>query len=130
LNLADGAIEISDYDPPTPDSETRRVWSDGSENLWIAQWNAGQVARFDPVNESLDVFSLERPDAAVRQLAGRPGELWGVESGTDHLVVFGTKSARVPDMFLLRLENPERQSGANDPVWSVHNFADFEIDAG
>ena len=98
LNLADGAIEISDYDPPTPDSGTRRVWSDGSENLWIAQWNAGQVARFDPVIESIDVFSLERPDAAVRQLAGRPGEPWGVESGTDHLVVVRAQCARVPDM--------------------------------
>ena len=29
----------------------------------------------------------DNPDAAVRQLNGRAGEVWGAESGTDRLVV-------------------------------------------
>jgi virginiamycin B lyase len=33
------------------------------------------------------VFGLPSPDAAVRQQLGRPGEVWGAESGADKLVV-------------------------------------------
>ena len=29
----------------------------------------------------------DREDAAVRQILGRPGEVWGAESGADRLVV-------------------------------------------
>jgi virginiamycin B lyase len=32
-------------------------------------------------------FPSDKPDAAVRQLNGRAGEVWGAESGTDRLVV-------------------------------------------
>jgi virginiamycin B lyase len=133
LTYADGAIEIAEYDPPTAGAGLRRVWSDATGVLWISEWNAGQVARFDPdgetwqewrlpgdgpqayavyVDERDDVWlsdfganSLVRfdpdtetfasvvlpdPDAAVRQILGRPGEIWGAESGVDKLVVVRT----------------------------------------
>jgi virginiamycin B lyase len=127
---AGGRIEIAVFDPPTADAGTRRVWSDSGGALWISEWNAGQVARFDPagddwkewklpgdgsrayavyVDERDDVWlsdfsanslvrfdpdtesfaSVPLPDsgAAVRQILGRPGEIWGAESGADKLVV-------------------------------------------
>ncbi len=34
-------------DPPTPGQGARRVWSDALGRLWISEWNAGQVARYD-----------------------------------------------------------------------------------
>jgi len=43
--------------------------------------------RFDPPTESFESFPLPDPGAAVRQLLGRPGELWGAESALDRLVV-------------------------------------------
>jgi virginiamycin B lyase len=46
--------------------------------------------RFDPTHESFKVFSLPSPGANVRQILGRPGEVWGAESGTDKLVVIRT----------------------------------------
>ncbi len=124
------AIAIDVIDPPTPDAGTRRVWSDSAGVLWVSEWNAGQVGRFDPatggwrewrlpgeapqayavyVDERDDVWlsdfganalvrfdpdtetfatlPLPDPDAAVRQILGRPGEVWGAESGADKLVV-------------------------------------------
>jgi virginiamycin B lyase len=34
---------------------------------------------------------LPSPDAAVRQILGRRGEVWGAESGVDKLVVVLTR---------------------------------------
>jgi virginiamycin B lyase len=33
------------------------------------------------------MYPLPSPNANVRQLLGRPGEVWGAESGADKLVV-------------------------------------------
>ena len=41
----------------------------------------------DPATETFDSFAVPTPEAAVRQLLGREGELWGAESGTDKIVV-------------------------------------------
>lgn len=113
---------------------TRRVWSDSQGRLWVTEWNAGQLARydpasgdwrewhlpgdhpqpyavyvdesdqvwmsdfganallhFDPVGEVFMVISLPSTPANVRQLLGRPGEVWGAESGVDQLVVVITQ---------------------------------------
>ena len=44
------------------------------------------TATFDGQNYE----QLPDPSAAVRQLLGRPGEVWGAESGADKLVVVRT----------------------------------------
>jgi virginiamycin B lyase len=118
---------------PTPGQGARRVWPDSQGRVWVSEWNAGQVAvydpatgewrewrlpganprayavyvdeqdmvwlsdfganalvRFDPIEETFEVFSLPSPGANVRQILGRPGEVWGAESGTDKLVVIRT----------------------------------------
>jgi virginiamycin B lyase len=117
-------------EPPTPGQGARRVWSDSAGKIWVSEWNAGQVAvydpadgswrewklpgnrpqayavyvddqdmvwlsdfganalvRFDPAQETFMVFDLPSANAQVRQILGRPGEVWGAESGADKLVV-------------------------------------------
>ena len=48
---------------------------------------ANAIVRFDPVTEKFDSFPSDKRGASVRQMLGRPGEVWGAESGTDRLVV-------------------------------------------
>ena len=48
------------------------------------------LVRFDPSREAFDVFPHAEPRANVRQLLGRPGEVWGAMSGLDKLVVART----------------------------------------
>ncbi|HEY4690757.1 MAG TPA: SMP-30/gluconolactonase/LRE family protein [Anaerolineae bacterium] len=117
-------------EPPTPGQGARRVWADSRGRLWVSEWNAGQLAvydpatgawrewrlpgdnpmpyavfvddrdsvwlsdfganamlRFDPVKETFEVFTLPSSPANVRQILGRPGEVWGAESGVDKIVV-------------------------------------------
>ena len=125
--------EATVLEPPTSNQGARRVWSDSQGRIWVSEWNAGQVAvydpvndswqewklpgsnpqayavyvddqdrvwlsdfsanalvRFDPTSETFTVFELPSSDAAVRQILGRPGEIWGAESGVDKIVVIRT----------------------------------------
>jgi virginiamycin B lyase len=50
------------------------------------------IVRFDPLSERFNVFTSDKPDASVRQLNGRPGEVWGCETSNDRLVVIETTS--------------------------------------
>lgn len=127
--------ESTVLEPPTQSQGARRVWSDSTGKIWVSEWNAGQVAvynpaedswrewklpgnnpqayavfvddqdmvwlsdfganaivRFDPLSETFTVFSLPTPNAQVRQLHGRPGEVWGAESAVDKLVVIRTSA--------------------------------------
>jgi virginiamycin B lyase len=56
----------------------------------VSEWHAGQLGRFDPATERFTVVALPSSPANVRQLLGRPGEVWGAESGVDKLVVVRT----------------------------------------
>ena len=123
--------EVTVLEPPTPNQGARRVWSDSAGRIWVAEWNAGQVAvydpatetwrewplpgdnpaayavyvdeqdkvwltdfgedvvvRFDPETETFESFELPTAGAQVRQLLGRPGEVWGAASSADKLVRF------------------------------------------
>ena len=55
--------------------------------VWLSDFGANALVRFDPVKEAFEVFPLPSPGANVRQLLGRHGEVWGAESGVDRLVV-------------------------------------------
>jgi len=121
-------------DPPTPQQGARRVWSDSKSQIWVSEWNAGQlgffsahvnqwkewklpganpmayavyvddqdivwltdfganaIVRFDPKSETFTILPHSAPNAAVRQLLGRPGEVWGAMSGQDKLLVVRTR---------------------------------------
>jgi virginiamycin B lyase len=67
------------------------VYVDDDDLVWLTDFTANAIVRFDPTTESFESFPLPDPGAAVRQLLGRPGELWGAESGLDRLVVIRTR---------------------------------------
>jgi len=128
-----GTAEATVIEPPTAGQGARRVWSDSQGNVWVSEWNSGQVSRytpsdgawqawrlpgddpktyavyvddedivwlsdfganavvrFDPGTATFTPFEGSAPGANVRQLLGRPGEVWAPESGTDRLMVIRT----------------------------------------
>ena len=68
------------------------VYVDDQDMVWLSDFGANSLTRFDPVRETFSVFPLPSKNAAVRQIHGRPGEVWGAESGADKLVVIRTSS--------------------------------------
>jgi len=89
--------EIGRYDPISkawkvwslPKSKARcyAVYVDDKDKVWLTDFVANAILRFDPATEKFESFPSNRRGAAVRQLLGRRGEVWGAESGTDRLVV-------------------------------------------
>ena len=60
---------------------------DDMDKVWVSDWPANAIQRFDPVTEKFEIFASDRARADVRQILGRAGEVWAAESGTDRLVV-------------------------------------------
>jgi virginiamycin B lyase len=89
--------EVARYDPinkawkvwslPKSKAGCYAVYVDDKDKVWLTDWNANAIVRFDPMTEKFESFPSDRRGASVRQILGRPGELWGAESGTDRLVV-------------------------------------------
>ena len=50
--------ETAVIEPETQDAGTRRVWSDSLGRLWVSEWNAGNLSRYDPVAKSWKVYKL------------------------------------------------------------------------
>lgn len=66
------------------------VYVDDKDKVWLTDFSANAVVRFDPESGKFNVFASNRPGANIRQLDGRPGELWGAESGNDRVVMIQT----------------------------------------
>ena len=94
-----GAVSV--YDPadgswrswPLPGGRARAysVYVDDQDVVWLTDFGSNAILRFDPEAEAFEAFPSDRPNAAVRQMLGRPGEVWGAESGTDRLVRIRTE---------------------------------------
>jgi virginiamycin B lyase len=70
-------------DRPMPYS----VYVDDRDIVWLSDFASNALVWFDPAAETFGRIVLPSSPANVRQILGRPGEVWGAESGTDKLVV-------------------------------------------
>ncbi|SRR5579883_127511 len=88
---------VSRYDPadgswkrwklPGKDPMAYAVYVDEQDAVWLSEFTANAIVRFDPKSETFLSFPSDKESANVRQLHGRPGEVWGAESGTGRIFV-------------------------------------------
>ncbi|HEY4634894.1 MAG TPA: hypothetical protein VIH00_13340 [Candidatus Limnocylindrales bacterium] len=91
------AGQVGVHDPATGAWEEWRLPGDGPQAyavfvddrdiVWLTDFGANAIVRFDPASATFESIELPSGDAGVRQLLGRPGEVWGAESAADKLVV-------------------------------------------
>jgi len=91
------AGQVAVYDPTSggwrewklPGSGARAyaVYVDEHDLVWLSDFGANAMVRFDPEAEVFEVFDLPSNPSNVRQILGRPGEVWLPESAGDQLVV-------------------------------------------
>lgn len=89
--------QVAVYDPaagtwkewrlPGSSPQAYAVYVDTHDKVWLTDFGANAIVRFDPETERFTSFPLPDRPGEVRQLLGRPGEVWGAESGNDKLVV-------------------------------------------
>jgi virginiamycin B lyase len=94
------AARVGMYDPATTRWREWRlpgagpmpyaVFVDSADKVWLSDFGSNALVRFDPRTGRFTRVALPTPDAHVRQIHGRRGEVWGAESGADKLVVVRT----------------------------------------
>jgi virginiamycin B lyase len=72
---------------PGDGAQAYAVYVDERDIVWLTDFGGNAIVRFDPATEQFDSIALPSPNGSVRQLLGRPGELWGAESAVDKLVL-------------------------------------------
>ena len=72
---------------PGPDASAYAIYVDDTDIVWVSDFGGNAIHRFDPVDESFTTFALPSRPGNVRQLLGRPDEVWGAESAADQLIV-------------------------------------------
>lgn len=94
------AGQVGMYDPepkqwqewrlPGDAPQAYAVYVDERDIVWLTDFGSNALVRFDPELEAFDAYPLPHPSGNVRQLLGRPGEVWGAESGADQIIVART----------------------------------------
>lgn len=56
IDLESGNSSV--LEPPTADQGARRVWPDSQGRIWISEWNAGQLALYNPFTEEWKEWRL------------------------------------------------------------------------
>jgi virginiamycin B lyase len=66
------------------------VYVDERDVAWVSDFGGNAIFSFDPRTEKFERYGFPRDSANVRQIHGRPGEVWLPESGTEHITVIRT----------------------------------------
>ena len=90
------AGQLGRYDPATGEwkewplpahgAQPYAIYVDDQDKVWLSDFATNAFVRFDPGTEQFTEFKIPSARANVRQILGRPGEVWGAESGTDKLI--------------------------------------------
>jgi virginiamycin B lyase len=124
VDRATGAAEV--IEPPTAAQGTRRVWSDSRGRLWTSQWDAGQVAVYDPDTGQWKEWRLpgDAPQAYAVYVDDRD-RVWLSDFGANALVAFDPVSEEFVSFPLPSNPGEVRQlHGRSDEVWGAESAAD------
>ncbi|WP_137895807.1 lyase [Ramlibacter sp. 2FC] len=66
------------------------IYVDERDMVWVSDFGGNACWSFDARSERFERYAFPRESANVRQILGRPGEVWLPESGTEHISVIRT----------------------------------------
>jgi virginiamycin B lyase len=72
---------------PGEGAQPYAVYVDEHDMVWASDFTSNSMIRLDPVTGAFDVFPLPHEPGNVRQILGRPGEVWAGESAADSLLL-------------------------------------------
>jgi virginiamycin B lyase len=112
--------------PPTADQGTRRVWADSRGRVWSSQYNAGQVAVYDPATEQWREWRLpgENPQAYAVYVDD-DDKVWLSDFGSNSLVRFDPETEQFTSYPLPSSPGDVRQIlGRRGEVWGAESAVD------
>ncbi|MGH8824356.1 MAG: virginiamycin B lyase family protein [Jiangellaceae bacterium] len=118
--------EATVLEPPTADQGARRVWSDSRGRLWISEWNAGQVGRYDPAAGEWREWKLPGDDPqAYSVYVDERDTVWLTDFGGNQIVRFDPETEE-----FIEFPNPgqpgevRQMLGRDGEVWAPESATD------
>ena len=112
--------------PPTRGQGARRAWADSRGRVWISQWNAGKVGRYDPATKRWREWKLPGASPQPYSIYVDGGDaVWLTDFSANAIVRFDPRTARFQT---LRLPTPDaavrQMLGRGDEVWGAESAVD------
>lgn len=67
------------------------VYVDDRDTIWVSDFGNNSIVNFDFSTQKFTSYPLPSPKGSVRQILGRPGEIWAAESAVNKLIVIRTR---------------------------------------
>ena len=118
--------EATVIEPPTPKQGARRVWSDSKGNLWVSEWNSGNLSRYTPATNTWKMWKLpgDKPKAYAVYVDDQD-IVWLSDFGANALVRFEPRTARFTRVSLPTADANVRQiHGRRGEVWGAESATD------
>jgi virginiamycin B lyase len=116
--------------PPTENQGARRVWSDSKGRVWVAEWNAGRVAMYDPANGRWREWPLPgaKPQAYAVYVDDRD-QVWLTDFQGDGAILRFDPQTETFDTFPLpQAKGDVRQLlGRAGEVWGAESASDHIV---
>jgi virginiamycin B lyase len=113
-------------EPPTKGQGARRVWSDSKGNVWVAEWNSGNLSRYQPRTGGWAQWKA--PGAAPRVYAvyvDETDKVWASEWSAQVMLRFDPATEKFETFKSSSVSANVRQiHGRKGEVWTPESAAD------
>jgi virginiamycin B lyase len=111
--------------PPTAGQGARRAWSDSHGRVWISEWNAGKVGRYDPRTKRWREWALPGASMPYAVFVDDRDKVWLSDFAANALVRFDPLTSRFTRVRLPSSSAEVRQLlGRPGEVWGAESGTD------
>ena len=121
---ADGSTTV--LEPPTKRQGARRVWSDSKGNLWIAEWNSGNLSRYEPKTGKWSAWRAPGDDPHVYAVyVDETDKVWASEWSAQAMLRFDPATEKFETFrSSSRNANVRQIHGRKGEVWTPESATD------
>jgi virginiamycin B lyase len=120
----DGSTTV--IQPPTQRQGARRVWSDSKGDVWVAEWNSGNLSRYQPKSGSWKTWKAPGNDPHVYAVyVDETDKVWAAEWTAQVMLRFDPASEKF-ESFKSSSSRPNVRQihGRKGEVWTPESGAD------
>ena len=120
----DGSTAV--IDPPTRRQGARRVWSDSKGNVWVAEWNSGNLSRYEPATGKWSAWQAPGDDPHVYAVyVDESDKVWVSEWSAQAMLRFDPATQKFETFRSSTSRANVRQiHGRKGEVWTPESAAD------
>jgi len=121
---ADGSTTV--LQPPTRAQGARRVWSDSKGNVWVSEWNAGNLSRFEPASGKWSTWKAPGDSPHVYAVyVDETDKVWASEWTQQVMLRFDPQTQKFESFrSSSQVSNVRQIHGRRGEVWTPESAAD------